>query len=104
MSGTKTVDLTAIPGTNGGLQDGTNLKVKAIMLRGKSSNLHALELAQGAGIPLFGADYQFSLLPGQQMLWYLGDEGDAVEIGSANKAISLSGDEEESLEFSLVMG
>lgn len=56
LTGTQTIDLTALAGTNGALVNGTGQKVQAVLITNKSSNAGPMTVAPGAanGYQLLG--------------------------------------------------
>lgn len=102
--GSLVLDLTSIPGLNGGPQNGTNMRVKAIKFRNLKTNDDPISVRanESSGYQLAGLDFKMTLLPGQHFLLYLGDDGSV--INSSNRALLLEGTGTEVMEISVVMG
>lgn len=58
LTGTQTIDLTALAGTNGATVNGTGQKVQAVLITNKSSNTGSMTVAPGGanGYQLLGAN------------------------------------------------
>ncbi len=103
-TGTGTVDLTALPGTNGATISGTGLKVQALKVQAPPGNANPITLTFGASSPynLHGATFVITLSPGQEYEFY--GNGATPTIGSGAKNIDLSGTGSQTLNFQIVMG
>lgn len=102
-AGAKTLDLTALVGTNGATVDGTGLDVVAFKVINPAGN-SALVVKFGASNPyLFGADaaWRHTLKAGDELL-LLGRTNPT--IGSGAKNIDFSGTGTESFQVVIVMG
>ncbi len=104
VSGAGTIDLTALPGTNGATISGTGLKVQALKVQALGTNANPITLTFGASNPyaLHGATFVMALSPGQEYQFF----GNAATptIGSGAKNIDLSGTGTQSLNVQVVMG
>ena len=104
-SGTATVDLTALEGSNSGAIDGSTLKVQAIMMKAPAANGAVITISVGAanGYDLLGAGMSIALLPGQWTLTFLYDA--SPDIAAGDKTIDLAGTGSADLiQFGVVMG
>ena len=103
-SGTGTIDLTALVGTNGVAVDGTGLKVRAFKFINPATNANPITIKFGAANPynLLGASWQIVLAPGQEAQSYLKDG--APVVGSGAKNIDLSGTGTQALQCQVVLG
>lgn len=103
-AGAATIDLTALPGTNGAVVNGNGLRVRAAKFKNKSSNANPITIKFGAANPynLLGAAFQVILSPNQSILVYADD--DAPVIGAGAKNIDIAGTGAQVLEVALVIG
>jgi nitrogen fixation/metabolism regulation signal transduction histidine kinase len=103
-SGAATVDLRALVGAAQSEVDGNGLKVRAVKLRGKSTNANPITISEGAsnGYALFGSGFQLDLKPDQEILAYLKDG--AVTIDGTHKTLDLAGTGSQILEIAIVLG
>lgn len=103
-SGTATIDLTSLTGTNGATVVGTGLKVQLAKFANPSTNANSIGLTFGASNPynLLGAAFQFTLLPGQEITIY-GNEA-APDVGSGAKTIDMVGTGAQALNCIIVLG
>lgn len=103
-AGAATIDLTALPGTNGAVVNGNGLRVRAAKFKNKTSNANPITIKFGASNPynLLGASWQVILSPGQSVLVYADDDAPAIAAGAKN--IDLSGTAAQVLEVALVIG
>ena len=101
-TGTATVDLTSLTGTNGATVTGDGLKVQ--FLRVKNLGAAVVSLTFGAANPflLSGTGWKMTLQPGQ-ILTYFGNDA-TPDIGAAAKNIDLAGSGSETSEWTVVMG
>jgi len=103
-SGTATIDLTSMTGTNGATVDGTGLKPQLFKIRNKSTNAAVITIEIGAsnGYTGFGASFSLTLGVGQTAL-ITGNDAPA-DISGTVKTLDLTGTGVEILECLLVMG
>jgi len=103
-SGTATIDLTNLSGTNGGTIDGTGLKVQCFLATNKSTNENSITISKGAsnGYGLGGDSWSHQLEVGQSILIYGNESAD--DISGSAKTIDLSGTGTEILQVGIVMG
>lgn len=103
-SGTATIDLTALVGTNGATVNGNGLKVQVIKIRGKTGNANPITIAVGAsnGYQLAGADFSAAVAAGQEFVFY-GNEA-TPDIGGSAKTLDLTGTGAQAVECIIVMG
>lgn len=105
-AGAATIDLTALPGTNGGTVDLTGLKVRAIKIRASGSNANPLTVKNGAsnGYGLDAAESNWTLVldAGQEALIYTGTT--SVAVGSGAKTIDLAGTGTQSVDVAIFAG
>jgi hypothetical protein len=102
VAGAKTLDLTALVGTNGVAVDGTGLKVQVIKFKNTGTN--PMTFAQGGSnaYQLGGANWSQRLLAGQEWIHYGHDLN--PDISSTVKNIAVSGTGTETFEVIIVMG
>lgn len=104
-TGTATIDLEALSGTNGATVVGTALRVQVAKFRAHADNTAFVSIAEGAanGYDGFGAGFKISLEAGFEAQFYLGDAG--ADIGAANSDLDLaSTDQDAIMECELVLG
>lgn len=90
LTGTQTIDLTALSGTNGATVNGNGQKVQAVLIQNPSTNTGDLTIAP-AGVnpyPLQGTGNSFTIPKGGSILKYFG--GNAPVIGAAAKGITFT--------------
>ena len=103
-TGTATIDLTALVGTNGAAVDGSGLRVQAIKFRNKSTNANVMTLSKGAsnGYDGLGASASITLSPGGEVLLLL--KGAGAVIGGTNKNLDLAGTLTQVAEIGIILG
>jgi hypothetical protein len=91
VGGQATIDLTALPGTQGS-KDATGLLVKGFKIQNPSSNGNPLVVRPGAIDPygLLGEDFKITLQPGDEIECYLPDT--APSVASDCKTLDLDDD------------
>lgn len=101
-TGTKTLDLTALTGTNGATVDATGLKLQVWKLKNLGAN--DMTFADGAsnGYAALGTDFSFILKPNQQAMFYLPDN--APDVGSGAKTIDVTGTGSQTFQNLMVFG
>ncbi len=102
-SGTATIDLTSLTGSNGATVVGTGLKVQIAKFANPTGNA-SIGLTFGASNPynLLGAAFQFTLLAGQEITLYGNDA--TPDVGSGAKNIDLVGTGTQVLNCIIVLG
>lgn len=103
-SGSATIDLTALTGTNGATVDFSTLKVQAAYFENPSTNANNITVTFGAsnGYLLAGTAWKVILAPGQAFL-FRGYEA-TPDVGSSAKNIDLSGTAAQTLRCVLIAG
>lgn len=104
VAGAKTIDLTALTGTNGVTIDGTGLKVVLCKLQNPSTNANNIVAKFGASNAyLFGNDaaWRHRLEPGDEILLKFNAN---PAIDSTHKNIDLSGTGTQALNVEIVLG
>lgn len=103
VAGAKTIDLTALTGTNGAAIDGTGLKVQLFKIKNPLGNA-AVTVKFGAANPynLLGASWTMILQPGDEFLFKSTDTTPDVAAGAKN--IDLAGTGTQSFQVIVVMG
>lgn len=103
-TGTATIDLTSLTGTNGATVVGTGLKVQCAKFKNTSTNANNITIAAGAsnGYNLLGASFTLILAPGQEITIYGNNATPAVASGA--KTIDLTGTGSQTLECVIVLG
>lgn len=99
-SGTGTIDLTALPGTNGATADATGLKVCLLVFRNPPTNANKITITKGAtnGFGVTSADdpLTVTLSPGAEIAFF-GNEV-TPDVASGKKTIDLTGTGSQALE------
>jgi hypothetical protein len=103
-AGAADIDLTALPGLNGGTIDGTGLKVQVFRVRAKAANANpvAIEAGDSNGYDMFGANWKLSLAAGQRALLFGNDA--TPDVASGDKIIKVSGTGAQQIEVQVVLG
>lgn len=103
-AGSATIDLTAMPGTNGATKSGSGLKVVAALFAAPDTNANPITISEGAsnGYELLGDGWSVTLKPGQSLLWY--GVAQAPTVGGAAKTIDLAGTGSQVLNCALLLG
>ncbi len=103
-TGTATIDLTALTGTNGATVDGTGLKVQAFKFANPSTNANTITVTFGAATAylLLGAAWKFILAPGQEVQGF--GNSATPTISASLKNIDLAGTGSQILNCEIVMG
>jgi hypothetical protein len=105
VAGAKTVDLTALVGTNGAAVDGTGLKVQAVYLENPSTNANSMTFTKGAsnGYELMdSATWRIVLKPGQKACLDLYDA--TPDVAAGVKAIDVVGTSTQAFKMILLLG
>jgi len=104
-----TIDLTALPGTNNGVVDGSGLKVNGVHFRAATAlgadNGAAVTIVVGAanGYELSGPAFSITLAPGQEFA-YMGNNA-TPDIAAADRTLDMTGANAlDGVEVSLIMG
>lgn len=87
LTGTQTLDLTALPGVNGAVQNGTGLKVQAVMIQNPKTNTGALAVSPGAAnpYPIWGAGNALDIPLGGSIELDMG--GNQIAVSATQKTI-----------------
>jgi hypothetical protein len=107
-SGSATIDLTALVGTNGAAVNGTGLRVQAIKFKAVAGNAAAITIAKGSsnGYDGLGAAFSLTLAAtsalGAEVMIRTADAGS--DIGSANKTLDLSGSGTDAVDVAVILG
>ena len=103
-TGTATIDLTSLTGTNGAAVTGLGLKLQAAKFTATSTNTGTITLVEGAsnGYEMLGNAFSIILQPGQWFMFYGNDA--APDVAAGAKTIDLSGTGSESVDCELVFG
>jgi hypothetical protein len=101
-AGAKTLDLTALVGTNGVALTALGLKLQVWKLKNLGAN--AMTFAEGAtdGYAALGAAFSFILGPGQEAQFYLADT--APDVASGDKSIDVTGTGTQTFQNTMVFG
>jgi hypothetical protein len=104
QKGTGSIDLTALPGTNGLAVDGTGLRVQLMRIRNPATNANAITIAIGSatGYDGFGATFFASLDPGAEMTFLTSDAGS--NISGSIKLLDVVATASQKLDVEIVMG
>lgn len=103
-SGSATIDLTALTGTNGASVDFSGLKVQVAKFKNPATNANSITVTVGAsnGYLLAGAAWKAILAPGQSVTYQCNDA--SPDVGSSAKNIDVSGTGTQTLQVSLIAG
>jgi hypothetical protein len=102
-SGTGTIDLRALNGTNGAVIDGNGLKVQFVSIKNLGANpLTIVEGASNGHSGIFASDPGTIIQPGGELLMKSNDNGD--DISGSNKTWDLTGTGAQTSEWSIEMG
>lgn len=105
VAGAKTIDLSALVGTNGAAVDGTGLKVQGVWLENPSTNTGKMTFVEGAsnGYRLMDdASWRIVLKPGQKTMIDLYDT--SPDVAAADKTIDVTGTGTESFRMQVILG
>lgn len=102
--GAATIDLTAVPGTNGATTALNGLKVQYLFVKANAENANPITLTEGAstGYELAGNGWTVVLQPGQWFTFFGNDATPDVDSGA--KTIDLSGTGSQSVDIEIVAG
>lgn len=103
-SGTATIDLTAMLGTNGATVSGSGLKLQYMIARATSTNANPIKIKNGAsnGYGGWGSDFAVSLKANQRFMI----DGRDLEndVDGTHKTLDLSGTGSQSIDIIMVFG
>ncbi len=101
-SGTATIDLRTLVGTNGAVTDGNGLKVQIVRIKNLGAN--PLTVVEGAsdGHNFFSATDGTVIQPSGVVMLFSNDNAD--DIGATNKTWDLTGTLAQTSEWTIVMG
>lgn len=102
VAGAKTIDLTALVGTNGAAVNGTGLKVQLFKFANRGAAF--MTVSQGAANPyqFGGANWSRRVQPNQEILFYGHDLDPDIAAGAKNIDVAGTGTDE--FELTVVMG
>ena len=100
-SGAGSIDLTAIPGVNGTLQDGTGLKVQFVKLKNLGESQMWIYDDITNGYQLHGGGYDRLPVGGESLHKY--SDG-LADIDGTHKIIGVEGSGSDQLQYEIVMG
>lgn len=100
--GAYTIDLEALPGTNGATVVGTGLKVQLFKFKNTGTNAMTIGVGAANGYELKGAGWTEILLAGQEML-FNGNEL-TPDVAGADSEIDIAGTAVETFEVIIVLG
>lgn len=102
-TGTGTIDLTSLTGTNGATVDLTGLKVCLMKFRNPSTNANTITVAKGAsngfGLTTSGTTFSIPIPPGGEVTIFC-DEG-TPDVGGGAKTLDLTGTGSQTLECAI---
>lgn len=103
-SGAATIDLTALPGTNGATVNTTGLKVQVFKIKNKAANANPITVTFGASNAylLGGSAWKFILQPGMEITVFGNDA--TPDVGSSTKTIDLAGTGAQIAEVAIIAG
>ena len=103
--GTATIDLCALPGTNGNTVSLDGLKVQLMMIKAPAANANtmAIGIHGTEGFPIFGASNEIDLVAGQQVLLFGNDASADVASDSADQLL-MTGTGTQELDIIIVAG
>lgn len=106
-SGTATIDLTALTGTNGASTDGSGLKVQIVRIKNLGANIMTFYEGASNGHNMFSIDSGSGVggqvvHPGGHIMLYSKDNGD--DISGSTKTWDVAGTGSQTAEVSIVMG
>lgn len=101
-AGAKTLDLTALTGTNGSSVTALGLKLQVWLLKNLGAN--AMTFSEGAsnGYAALGAAFSFILAQNQMAQFYLADS--APDVASGDKTIDVAGTGSQTFQNVMVFG
>lgn len=103
-SGTATIDLTALTGTNGSTVTLNGLKVQIFKVIAKTGNANPITLTEGAsnGYELMGSAWTIALKAGEEFT-YKGTDT-SPDVGGSTKTIDLSGTGSQGVKIAIIAG
>lgn len=102
VAGAHTIDLEALPGTNGATVVGTGLKVQLFKFKNTGTNAMTIGVGAANGYELKGAGWTEILLAGQEML-FNGNEL-TPDVAGADSEIDIAGTAVETFQVIIVLG
>lgn len=101
-TGSGTIDLTSLTGSNGATVDGTGLKVQILRVKNLGANNLVITPGASNGIDLFGSSSSVTVFPGACYQFFLNDS--PPDIASGDRTIDLAGTGSQTSEWTIVMG
>jgi hypothetical protein len=101
-AGAKTLDLTALIGTNGVAVDGTGLKVQVLKVKNLGANTLAITPGASNGYGLLGSDMKIVLAQNQEALIFGNDL--TPDVASGAKNLDLAGTLVQESEWIIILG
>jgi len=102
VAGAKTIDLTALVGTNGATVDGTGLKVQVIKVKNLGTNPLTIAVGATNGYDLAGGAFSAQLKAGMELMLFGNDQ--TPDVASGEKTLDLTGTGTEESEWIVVLG
>lgn len=104
VAGTKTLDLTAIPGTRGLIADNSGKRLRRALIVALEDNVAPIEIGpdEEDGYELFGADGSVTLSPGQ--VYHINYDEISQTVSTQHKNILLTGNGTDRIKFIFVFG
>jgi len=102
-AGAATLDLTALPGTNGATVSGDGLKVQYFRMKNLGANEMTIDQGDSHGYALAGAAFSMTLKQNQYFEIYGNDATPDIANDSADE-IDLAGTTTQTAEFTILMG
>lgn len=100
--GVATIDLRALTGTNGASVDGNGLRPQVVRVKNLGANDLTIEPGASNGYDLFGASSVIVIPAGAHVQFFTNDGG--VNIDATHKTLDLTGTDEQTSEWTIVMG
>lgn len=102
-TGTATIDLTSLEGTNGATVNGDGLAVQALKVNNLGDNALTIEPGSSNPYNLFGSSSVLDIPAGGEILMYANGNAPSIASGSAAE-LDLTGTSSEESEWIIVMG
>jgi len=102
-TGTATIDLCDLTGTNGASVSGDGLKVQVFKMKNLGDNVMSITFGGTHPYEMMGSDFKVELDSGTEFLFYGNDATPDIASDSADK-MDLAGTDEQTCEIMIVMG
>ena len=102
-TGTATIDLCALTGTNGATVSGDGLKVQVFKMKNLGDNVMSITFGGTHPYEMMGSDFKVELDSGTEFLFYGNDATPDIASDSADK-MDLAGTGAQTCEITIVMG